>query len=708
MLLKAENRHRALLSWLLFAAFGTAATNLSGQSPAYQFQRVRHPWGLGPATYDVARDRIVYVEGESTWEYDGASWARRGNGAPGGSRIDYDPQRRRVVAVRGAPGGPETWEYDGDAWRQLQPVSVPTYYGDMLYYPVLGRLLLLPFHPPTRNLWEWDGTNWTLSAIPAPPRNGPMVFDRARQRIVQYVWLGASAETWEWDGIAWQQLTPANIPVRGNSGLVYDAARQRTLLFGGRNPTNPGFSSELWEWDGATWTLRTAANQPPSRSEFVGMVFDEARQRVMVLGGTGAVGTWWFQLQDMWEWNGSSWTQRHSQFHPETYSSGVMCYDSARQKLLMVTVSRQTGTWEFAGEQWRLLTTGTPPTEALVFDSARGQVVSWGIGQLWEFGAANTWMQRQPALQPPNRSGIGLAYDAARARTVMFGGAVGQNLLADTWEWDGTSWLNVTPAQSPQPRSSPSMVDHPAMQGILMHGGAGIFNSPFDDTWIWNGTAWSTVPTVQRPTYRQFPGLAHDPLRNRTFLLGGWVGPPTQVTQLADVWELIPPNWVQVLPAGFVAGAMAFDSAAGHTVIYEPVGNTHTFGPHPRAQTASFGSGCPGSRGTPLLTSTEPYLGNANFVLELLDTLPAAPAAVALATQQGSLSLGGGCTLYLGGTVVPLFTVTGVRGTSALRLVIAPNPALRGLPMFAQAAILDPAGASGAAWTAGRHLVIGD
>jgi hypothetical protein len=68
--------------------------------------------------------------------------------------------------------------------------------------------------------------------------------------------------------------------------------RQRVVLFGGRDPqTGPGpanyyhYFGDLWEWDGATWSQRVLANAPTPR-EAAAVVFDRARQQLLVLSGT--------------------------------------------------------------------------------------------------------------------------------------------------------------------------------------------------------------------------------------------------------------------------------------------------------------------------------------------------------------------------------------------------------------------------------------
>src|SRR5438874_2519813 len=66
------------------------------------------------------------------------------------------------------------------------------------------------------------------------------------------------------------------------------------------------------------------------------------------------------------------------------------------------------------------------------------------------------WGQSSTATAPPGREFAAISYDSGRGRTVLFGGdqviyssGTVPPFLADTWEWDGSSWTNVTPAASP-------------------------------------------------------------------------------------------------------------------------------------------------------------------------------------------------------------------------------------------------------------------
>jgi len=76
--------------------------------------------------------------------------------------------------------------------------------------------------------------------------------------------------------------------------MVYDQARQKVVLFGGVGPTS--VLNDTWEWDGKDWIRRTPGVSPPARWTHC-MAYDEHRQRTVLYGGLGA-GT----LYDTWDY----------------------------------------------------------------------------------------------------------------------------------------------------------------------------------------------------------------------------------------------------------------------------------------------------------------------------------------------------------------------------------------------------------------------
>jgi hypothetical protein len=298
--------------------------------------------------------------------------------------------------------------------------------------------------------------------LPLPP-NAPaapdgrsahaMVYDEARGVTVLFGGSGNSmyGDTWTWNGVQWNRAastgpspSPRNIPV-----LVYDAARQRVVLHGGQ--AGRTLLTDTWEWDGRTWTQK-ATTGPSPRIHGAGG-YDRRRQRVVLFGGSAPDDS---TLTDTWEWDGTSWT-RAAVTGPDRWANG-MAYDAASDRLLLHAIERGRGRgiyptelYAWSGTGWNLV--GTPlsgpsisPTQAiaplhgggiLLFDGGTAQ----GTASTWRW-SSGTW-SRLDVTPPGLRSGHAMALDRARNRVVAFGGFISQNNFRDTWEWNGDVWLEV-------------------------------------------------------------------------------------------------------------------------------------------------------------------------------------------------------------------------------------------------------------------------
>jgi hypothetical protein len=265
-----------------------------------------------------------------------------------------------------------------------------------------------------------------------------MAYDAARRRVVLFgggvgVAQPGCCDTWEWDGTRWTQRHPPNPPAaRRDHALTYDAARNRTVLFGGRDDNYVGFG-DTWTWDGAGWIRRKPTSSPPARGGHA-MVYDRVRKRVVLFGGAGASGV----LSDTWEWDGTTWTRRIPRSIPPARIHHAMAYDVARRRVVL-----------FGG---------------------------WGasaiLGDTWEWDGI-TWTRRTPRSSPPAQGHHAMAYDAARERVVLFGVRDGNALPvpSDTWEWDGTTWTRRKPVTDPPGRAGSALVYDSTRGVMVMFGG---------------------------------------------------------------------------------------------------------------------------------------------------------------------------------------------------------------------------------------------
>ena len=73
-----------------------------------------------------------------------------------------------------------------------------------------------------------------------------------------------------------------------------------------------------------------------------------------------------------------------------------------------------------------------------------------------------------------------MAYDSGRGRLVLFSGKGGEGLFRDTWEWNGTSWGELDPADTrPSRRSTHAMAYDSVRERVVLFGGYTSFTTVF-------------------------------------------------------------------------------------------------------------------------------------------------------------------------------------------------------------------------------------
>ena len=254
------------------------------------------------------------------------------------------------------------------------------------------------------DVWSFNGKEWISKGQAGDERSGiSLAYDTKRKRIYSFGGFTgdnrARSEFRIFENNQWQDLSSPGFTA-AESGMVYDAHRDKLVVFGG---SGYGLNRDTWEWDGNAWKKFDGAN-PEGRQAFV-MVYDEARKKTVVFGGVGsAPGT---LLDDTWEFNGKTW-QKISVSGPVPRASAGYAYDSDKKLLIIFGGMTKGGflndTWSYDGNEWKLLSTDGPQKRAMGY----------------------------------------LAYDKQRKKVLLFGGRLGwPNDAADTWEWDGTKWNEI-------------------------------------------------------------------------------------------------------------------------------------------------------------------------------------------------------------------------------------------------------------------------
>lgn len=182
------------------------------------------------------------------------------------------------------------------------------------------------------------------------------------------------------------------------------------------------------------------------------------------------------------------------------------------------------------------------------------------------------WYQLSPGTNPGARQGMAVAYDAAHANVVGFGGQGGLGPLNDTWIWSGGTWTQVFPANSPSPRSASFMAFDPVAQRVILFAGNTTPCNPtcadLSDTWSWDGINWTQLFPKVSPAARSGHHMVTDRTRNEIVLFGG----SHKGIFLDDTWLWNGSNWIQqssasAAPVRFYH-MMGYDGATGQEVIF--------------------------------------------------------------------------------------------------------------------------------------------
>lgn len=161
---------------------------------------------------------------------------------------------------------------------------------------------------------------------------------------------------------------------------------------------------------------------------------------------------------------------------------------------------------------------------------------------------------------PPARTEAGLAYDGDTRTSVLFGGLQGQDpsgQLNDTWTWDGRTWTEQHPGQSPPAANYPVMAYDAAHKDVLLldHG----------QTWTWNGSAWNQASPSQTPANSANGDvMAYDTALGKIVLFGGSAGNETWSWDGASWTPLQPPT----SPSPRLQPGLTYDDAHGQLVLF--------------------------------------------------------------------------------------------------------------------------------------------
>jgi serine/threonine protein kinase len=307
---KAERRFNALFPSI------RCCMAMASAAPGYPSQRSGLPGTLLFGGFDGSNSH------GDTWTLQEGGWFQlspvNSPSPRGGAGMAYDAATGTFVLFGGSFGGQaggastdrthfnDTWVWDGKTWTQAAPpVSPEARRFDtqgMAYDPRSATIVLFGGigvrDTVLGDTWTWNGKtrNWTKRSVAGPsPRRASIAYDGAAGTVVLFGGDNATdafGDTWEWTGSNWLQRFPATSPTpRAMPSMAYDASIHQVVLFGGVNYREGGCPhNDVWTWNGVTWTQRSPANVPSGRWA-AGMVYDPVVQGEVVFGGFGCGNT---------------------------------------------------------------------------------------------------------------------------------------------------------------------------------------------------------------------------------------------------------------------------------------------------------------------------------------------------------------------------------------------------------------------------------
>jgi hypothetical protein len=258
--------------------------------------------------------------------------------------------------------------------------------------------------------------------------------------------------------------------------------------------------------------------------------------------------------------DGPTWTELSPTEVPGTAGSPSMAFDSSTDQLIMY---ENEGTYSWDGSSWTLVTSSGPPVTGhgqIVYDFATDQLLyfdqTYGYTYSWN---GSSWLELTPSDTPPVRYGAALGYDEATDQLLLFGG-FGLNQgeqLNDTWNWNGTNWVELSPTDSPSARIYTSLAYDNATGQLLLYGSN---CSCQEDTWNWNGSNWEELSGLGGPPGYATPSMSYDPDTSTIVLFGGENFSGSQ----DSTWSWNGGEWIDVSPSE------SPNERYGDAVVYDP------------------------------------------------------------------------------------------------------------------------------------------
>ena len=351
--------------------------------------------------------------------------------------VSYDPIGDRLLAFGGSSGPilSDTWALPLDAPTMWVPLSGTRRKGhSALYDSARGRMVVFGGQNATtlNDVWELSlGTMPTWEKLaptgtpPTPRALHGAIYEPQRDRLLIFGGRDSAPlnDVWEltFSGeLAWHQLAPTGTPPtpREDVAAAYDETRGRLMVFGGA--ALGGVYNEVWALTTAgtpAWTKLTPAGTAPSARGGAHMIYDHARDRLVIHGGYDKL---FLPIGDVYALTLSgtpTWTKLNpTGTAPAPRFAGATIFDEGRDRFL---VSGGTDFDQYFGDTFALTFSGT-------------------TGAAW---TPLSFSGTTPAVRSDHKA----IYDPPNDRMVFFGGQNLGGILHETWALDFVNTVDVAP-----------------------------------------------------------------------------------------------------------------------------------------------------------------------------------------------------------------------------------------------------------------------
>ena len=297
------------------------------------------------------------------------------------------------IAVGSTEGGPsspsatlvESW--NGTSWSVVpSPNATPDDLLDAVSCATADSCMAIGSAGPSFNAMSedplaesWDGTTWSVVAVPEPPGTFSIGLDAVSCPAVDDCLAVGSATSDQfnyghpeelverWDGSSWRILPTALTPVNGTTSTFtsVSCASGRYCVAAGDTGTGNGAYPLVESWDGSAWTWQRTAPLPGQDEgaavEGVTCVWKDA---CFLVGGMAYYAGYFFE-----HWNGTTWSLTdNSNVSGAVYPSSISCSTAGRclavapvQSVLAHAVPLA---FEYANGQWSTVRTAPVPSPA--------------------------------------------------------------------------------------------------------------------------------------------------------------------------------------------------------------------------------------------------------------------------------------------------------------------------------------------------------